>query len=129
MFVKSFRNLLKYSSTATRVIYQNKNNFNAGNLIKRNLHILSWSTFNIISSIDQPKLLTSTGNPQLNQVAGFKVKGVVKRRCRDCYLVAEEGRVYNLCPTHPRHKQMSMKKKPKTEYIITHATQHKQRPW
>lgn len=126
MFAHSLRNIISISSMATKAVLSNTNS--AGNLFQRSFHILSWPKTNA-NLVCQPKLLTPIGNPQLNQVAGFKVKGVVKRRCRDCYLIAIEGRVYNLCPTHPRHKQMSMKKKAKSEYIVTHATQHKIRPW
>lgn len=65
----------------------------------------------------------------LNHVAGFKVKGRVKRRCKDCYFVMRQQRLYNICPTHPRHKQMSMKKREDKTWILTHATQSKIRPY
>ncbi|CAD7011793.1 unnamed protein product [Ceratitis capitata] len=65
----------------------------------------------------------------LTQVAGFKVKGRLKRRCKDCYFVVREERLYVICPTHPRHKQMAMKKRPKNTWILTHATQSKIRPY
>lgn len=63
----------------------------------------------------------------LNQVAGFKVKGRLKRRCKDCYFVIRQQRHYVICPTHPRHKQMSMKKRDYKSWILTHATQSKER--
>ena len=47
--------------------------------------------------------------PILSQTCGFKVKGKLKRRCKDCYFVVRERRKYVICETHPRHKQMSMK--------------------
>lgn len=65
----------------------------------------------------------------LNQVAGFKVKGRLKRRCKDCYFVIRQQRHYVICPTHPRHKQMSMKKRDYKSWILTHATQSKVRPY
>ncbi|XP_004520296.1 39S ribosomal protein L36, mitochondrial [Ceratitis capitata] len=68
-------------------------------------------------------------NSLLTQVAGFKVKGRLKRRCKDCYFVVREERLYVICPTHPRHKQMAMKKRPKNTWILTHATQSKIRPY
>lgn len=65
----------------------------------------------------------------VNQVSGFKVKGRLKRRCKDCYFVIRQQRHYVICPTHPRHKQMSMKKKDYKSWILTHATQSKIRPY
>lgn len=75
------------------------------------------------------QLLAAPALPQLTQRCGFKVKGRLRRRCKDCYFVMRQGRLYNLCNTHPRHKQMSMVKKPKNTWILTHATQSKVRPW
>lgn len=60
---------------------------------------------------------------------GFKQVGFVKRRCKDCYMVRKQNRLYNLCQAHPRHKQMQVQKKPKNTWILTHATQSKVRPW
>ncbi|KAJ3616363.1 hypothetical protein MTP99_003892 [Tenebrio molitor] len=60
---------------------------------------------------------------------GFKVKGRVRRRCKDCYMVMREQRMYVLCKTHPRHKQMTLAKDPKNTWILSHATQGKVRPW
>uniref|UniRef100_A0A1A9X0H5 Ribosomal protein n=1 Tax=Glossina brevipalpis TaxID=37001 RepID=A0A1A9X0H5_9MUSC len=65
----------------------------------------------------------------VNHVAGFKVKGRLKRRCKDCYLVVRQQRCYVICPTHPRHKQMAMKKRDYKTWILTHATQSKIRPY
>ncbi|XP_075831827.1 large ribosomal subunit protein bL36m [Microtus pennsylvanicus] len=39
---------------------------------------------------------------------GFKTKGVLKKRCRDCYMVKRRGRWFVLCKTNPRHKQRQM---------------------
>ncbi|EDV96291.1 39S ribosomal protein L36, mitochondrial [Drosophila grimshawi] len=66
-------------------------------------------------------------NALVQQVAGFKVKGRLKRRCKDCYIVVRQERGYVICPTHPRHKQMSMKKRDYKSWILTHATQSKER--
>ncbi|XP_054740122.1 39S ribosomal protein L36, mitochondrial [Anastrepha obliqua] len=65
----------------------------------------------------------------VTQVAGFKVKGRLKRRCQDCYFVIRQQRAYVICPTHPRHKQMAMKKREKNTWLLTHATQSKIRPY
>ncbi|XP_055842446.1 39S ribosomal protein L36, mitochondrial [Episyrphus balteatus] len=68
-------------------------------------------------------------NTIISQVAGFKVKGRLKRRCKDCYFVIRDRRHYVICPTHPRHKQMSMKKRDYKTWILTDATQSKVRPF
>uniref|UniRef100_G1K8R7 Ribosomal protein n=1 Tax=Anolis carolinensis TaxID=28377 RepID=G1K8R7_ANOCA len=51
-----------------------------------------------------------TGCPALNfqPVAGMKTKGVLKRRCKDCFFVRRRGRMYVYCKTHPRHKQRKL---------------------
>ncbi|XP_021091169.1 39S ribosomal protein L36, mitochondrial [Mesocricetus auratus] len=46
--------------------------------------------------------------PPLQPSQGFKTKGVLKKRCRDCYMVKRRGRWFVLCKTNPRHKQRQM---------------------
>lgn len=65
----------------------------------------------------------------VEQNCGFKVKGRLRRRCKDCYFVMREKRLYVICKTHPRHKQMSMAKREENTWILTHATMGKVRPW
>lgn len=60
---------------------------------------------------------------------GFKIKGRLKRRCKDCYFVVRQERTYVMCKSHGRHKQMSMKKSEKNTWILTDATQSKFRAW
>ncbi|XP_016966366.1 39S ribosomal protein L36, mitochondrial [Drosophila biarmipes] len=79
------------------------------------------------SGISQGSGLLSPASTLVQQVAGFKVKGRLKRRCKDCYIVVRQERGYVICPTHPRHKQMSMKKRDYKSWILTHATQSKER--
>ena len=67
--------------------------------------------------------------PILLSACGFKVKKKLKRRCKDCYFVVRHGRVFVICDTHPRHKQMSMKAPDEVNWILTHATQSPVRPW
>jgi large subunit ribosomal protein L36 len=67
--------------------------------------------------------------PILSSSCGFKVKRVLKRRCKDCYFVVRRGRVYVICKVHPRHKQMSMKAPAKAHWILTYACQSRIRPW
>ncbi|XP_060236344.1 large ribosomal subunit protein bL36m isoform X2 [Meriones unguiculatus] len=43
--------------------------------------------------------------PHLQPSQGFKTKDVLKRRCRDCYMVKRRGRWFVLCKTNPKHKQ------------------------
>ncbi|XP_043647598.1 39S ribosomal protein L36, mitochondrial [Drosophila teissieri] len=79
------------------------------------------------TGIAQTSGLLTPGSTLVQQVAGFKVKGRLKRRCKDCYIVVRQERGYVICPTHPRHKQMSMKKRDYKSWILTHATQSKER--
>lgn len=65
----------------------------------------------------------------INQTCGFKVKGKLRKRCKDCYFVMREQRLYVICNTHPRHKQMSVVKDKRNTWILSHATQSKVRPW
>ncbi|XP_012516939.1 PREDICTED: 39S ribosomal protein L36, mitochondrial [Propithecus coquereli] len=44
----------------------------------------------------------------LQPALGFKTKGVLRKRCKDCYLVKRRGRWFIYCKTHPRHKQRQM---------------------
>ncbi|KAM8901982.1 large ribosomal subunit protein bL36m isoform 1-T1 [Lycaon pictus] len=46
--------------------------------------------------------------PGLQPALGFKTKGVIKERCRDCYRVKRRGRWYIYCKTNPKHKQRQM---------------------
>ncbi|XP_015448912.1 39S ribosomal protein L36, mitochondrial [Pteropus alecto] len=46
--------------------------------------------------------------PCLQPALGFKTKGVIKKRCRDCYLVKRRGRWFIYCKTNPKHKQRQM---------------------
>ncbi|XP_017462541.1 PREDICTED: 39S ribosomal protein L36, mitochondrial [Rhagoletis zephyria] len=82
----------------------------------------------VSAEVGQQRLLTPFTS-LLTQVAGFKVKGRLRRRCKDCYFVVRQQRAYVICPTHPRHKQMAMKKREKNTWILTHATQSKVRPY
>lgn len=44
----------------------------------------------------------------LQPALGFKTKGVIKKRCRDCYFVKRRGRWFIYCKTNPKHKQRQM---------------------
>ncbi|EDW30144.1 GL22482 [Drosophila persimilis] len=106
---------------------------------KRGFHVLMRPTAiaaGVTNNSNQTQLVANTNvsaglltpvSTLLQQVAGFKVKGRLKRRCKDCYIVVRQERGYVICPTHPRHKQMSMKKRDYKSWILTHATQSKER--
>lgn len=89
---------------------------------------LSYSILSATQS--QPKnALLKTVPPLLSQVCGLKMKGRLRRRCKDCYFVWRQERLYVMCKTHPRHKQMSMKKREYNTWILTTATQGPIRGW
>ncbi|XP_032830743.1 large ribosomal subunit protein bL36m [Petromyzon marinus] len=55
-----------------------------------------------------PPLLTplASSPPAFMQpVAGFKMRCVLRLRCKDCYFVRRRGHMCVICKTHPRHKQ------------------------
>lgn len=64
-----------------------------------------------------------------NQVCGLKVKGRLQLRCRGCYYVSRQGRLYVMCRLKPRHKQTQMMKSWKKTRILTFAHQKKVREW
>ncbi|XP_054286107.1 39S ribosomal protein L36, mitochondrial [Macrosteles quadrilineatus] len=83
-----------------------------------------------VNSVTQvAKTLLQPVLPTLNFVNGFKMRYAVKRRCRDCWLEIRDGRIYNLCLTHPRHKQMGLKTHDKKKRILTWAGMSKRRAW
>lgn len=65
----------------------------------------------------------------VNNERGMKQMGNCKRRCKDCYFVVRYERLYVMCKTHPRHKQMAMKKRVHNTWILTDATQSTKRAW
>lgn len=137
MLFPAFRNIFKICSapqvTAFPTKFSIQTGFSSGGCLSRAFHLLSNAKpiahKPCMGSEMMPTLLVPIANPQLIQSCGFKVKGRVYRRCRDCYLVVRKERLYNICPTHPRHKAMSMVKKPKSTWILSHATQGKKRLW
>ncbi|KAF6207673.1 hypothetical protein GE061_016120 [Apolygus lucorum] len=89
----------------------------------------SWYS-SLFTRCQEPRSLLSLPPPVCAvQVAGFKVKYQLRRRCKDCYFVVRQERKYVMCPTHPRHKQMAPVKRPRYTWILTHASYSKVRPW
>jgi len=74
-------------------------------------------------------VIQSVSNLSLIPSRGFKVFGKVRRRCKDCYIVTRDQRVYNLCKTYGKHKQMSIRHTDKFYYILTGVQQKKKREW
>nr|CAI5830439.1 unnamed protein product [Callosobruchus analis] len=81
-----------------------------------------------IINIAQPGFLSPSVQTYVPS-CGFKVKGWLRKRCKDCYFIMRENRLFVLCKTHRRHKQMAMRKDERNTWILTHATQGKVRPW
>ncbi|XP_034658756.1 39S ribosomal protein L36, mitochondrial [Drosophila subobscura] len=127
-------------SFASKILQQTSRLWN-GFSAARGFHVLmrpTATTTGTMNNSNQIQLVANTSpvattglltpaSTLLQQVAGFKVKGRLKRRCKDCYIVVRQERGYVICPTHPRHKQMSMKKRDYKSWILTHATQSKER--
>ncbi|KAK7793802.1 hypothetical protein R5R35_013018 [Gryllus longicercus] len=67
--------------------------------------------------------------PSLIISCGLKIKGKPRKRCKDCYFVVRQERLYVMCKTHQRHKQASLKAPEKVSWILSHATQSPVRPW
>jgi len=86
---------------------------------EQSIGILNWWNTPLL----QPSMMTITAQRGMKQV------GNCKRRCKDCYYVVRQERLFVMCKTHPRHKQMSMKKRQKNTWILTDATQSIQRAW
>lgn len=93
------------------------------------LQSIAGTKFTQIPADQSKSLLRSNGGPLMLQSCGFKVKGRLRRRCKDCYFVVRQERKYVICKTHPRHKQMALKRKEHNSYIMTHWTLHKTREW
>lgn len=67
--------------------------------------------------------------PIYNSICGLKTKGRLKLRCKDCYFLCKNERWYVMCNTHPRHKQVKIKKREYKTWILTWASQSKVRGW
>ncbi|XP_051007028.1 39S ribosomal protein L36, mitochondrial [Acomys russatus] len=59
-------------------------------------------------SAEVPSLLWGRPLLSLQPSQGFKTKGVIKKRCKDCYMVKRRGRWFVYCKTNPKHKQRQM---------------------
>lgn len=87
-----------------------------------------------IKNYRAPQILSVLHTPPVSGLTvvpsrGFKVFGKVRKRCKDCYFVTRDQRLYNLCKTFQKHKQMSIRHTDKAYYILTGVQQKKQREW
>lgn len=89
---------------------------------KLNLTANNFSNYNT-SVILQPV------TPMYNSICGLKTRGVLQLRCKDCYYVSRRERLYVMCKSHPRHKQVQMKKKDYKTWTVVWASQSKVRGW
>lgn len=94
----------------------------------KNYHSLCSIKMSNLSTTQQESFLSPI-TPFIMLYCGLKVKGRVNRRCKDCYFVVREERLYVMCKTHPRHKQVIITKREKNTWILTHASQSVVRPW
>jgi len=69
-------------------------------------HPPSWSATSVFDSTTVHRSLLPVLSPMSFQVALYKVKGVLKRRCAACYFVRRAERLFVECREKPRHKQM-----------------------
>lgn len=108
---------------STSILTNGLRNFSllSSNIISRNVTPLG--SYIPTTSLLQPPSLT------FNFDRGMKQKGRLRRRCKGCYFVMRQERLYVMCKTHPRHKQMAMKKRDKNTWLLTDATQSPQRAW
>ncbi|XP_048513697.1 39S ribosomal protein L36, mitochondrial [Athalia rosae] len=105
------------------------------NLLVRSMHcICSNKPLGILpkiatSNLSQSSDLLQANTPSIIQNCGMKIRGLLKLRCKDCYFVVRQERMFVFCKSKPRHKQMSMVKRKEKTWILSHATQGPQRAW
>lgn len=58
----------------------------------------------------------------LMPVCGMKAKGKVRKRCKACYMVYKDHRVFNFCKVKPKHNQMNIVEKASFYFKITERT-------
>jgi len=61
--------------------------------------------------------LLPTASPLSLQVAEYKVKTMLKRRCAACYFVRRNERLFVECREKPRHKQMQQRTKQQLKWM------------
>lgn len=74
-------------------------------------------------------VLLQSITPMHNSICGLKTRGILQLRCKDCYYVSRRERLYVMCKSFPRHKQVQMKKREYKTWILTWASTSKVRGW
>ncbi|XP_022186346.2 39S ribosomal protein L36, mitochondrial [Nilaparvata lugens] len=98
-------------------------------IVERSFHAFSQPVTQIaVKPVDRP-LLSAGQQIYLIPCCGFKYKDVLKKRCRDCFVVVKDRQAMVLCNTHPRHKMKRIMPKEKDTWIVTHHTTGKFREW
>lgn len=69
---------------------------------------------------NSPLLFTNT-NLNITQVREYKVKTRLRKRCKSCYFVWRNGRLYVECDEHGRHRQHHIKSMLKGYDSIAHG--------
>lgn len=103
-------------------------------LLRRDMHCICSNkplavSPKVTSGVAQCSELLRVTVPTITPNCGMKVKGMPKLRCKDCYFVVRQERLYVMCKTKQRHKQMAMKAKDKKFWMLSHATQGFNREW
>ena len=84
-----------------------------GSFLSQSVKVIT-STFATQSSIDKTNLfpknstsnhLLTTNTLNMQHVRTYKCKTRLRKRCKSCYFVWRNGRIYVECNEHPRHKQ------------------------
>ncbi|RZF39410.1 hypothetical protein LSTR_LSTR000931 [Laodelphax striatellus] len=99
------------------------------NLLQRSFHAFSQPVKQIGEKLVERPLLSTLDQIFLIPSCGFKYKDVLRKRCRDCFIVVKDRQAMVLCKTHPRHKQKKIMPKEKDTWLVTHHTTGKFRDW
>jgi len=86
--------------------------------------INSTSISTTVLSKNESSLLNNSQSPLVQQVAGMKNRGELRKRCKHCYFIIKDERKYVMCTVHPRHKAAGkVVADMQGNMILTHATQ------
>ncbi|ESP03727.1 hypothetical protein LOTGIDRAFT_136847 [Lottia gigantea] len=80
-------------------LQQTVRNFSVLNIGGNCTKTIRGSSFNLLNTDRKPEI-------NINQVRNYKVKDLLRLRCRACYFVKRRGRLYVECKSKGRHKQM-----------------------
>ncbi|KAH0548433.1 hypothetical protein KQX54_001437 [Cotesia glomerata] len=126
--------LFKSIQRGTSVIISRITSLESSQLITRQFHgltqtLVTAGNAQIPGSNFCKNYLLQSVQPILNHACGLKHKAILKRRCKDCYIYAIEGRWFVGCKTFGRHKQAQIVKNERNTWMLTSVSQSKKRPW